>query len=92
MLPYNEQGYIYFVCKTFGNQPKETQGRIKSLCEEIGGTEYSAALFAALTSPISIRAAAQKYYISESQLYKLRKRFYESFAKYARTQAHRAER
>ena len=92
MLSYNEQGYIYFVCKTFGNQPKATQEKIKSLCEEIGGAEYSAALFAVLTSPTSIRAAAQKYYISESQLYKLRKRFYESYAKYARAQAHRVGR
>ena len=36
-LPYNTQGYIYFTCVTFSQQPPEIQNKIEQLCLELGG-------------------------------------------------------
>ena len=76
-LTYNEQGLVYFTCLNMKRLSQDTQNRILNLCTEIGGAEYYQALFAVLTTEESIRSIALSHCVSESQLYKLRKRFYE---------------
>ena len=78
-IPYNKQGLIYFTCMNIKNQPEETQEKIKTLCRNVAG-EHNDALFAMLTDDTkNANAVAMKYYISESQLYLYRKRFYEAW-------------
>ena len=77
-LTYEKQGYIYFVCKNYKDQPEEVKEKIRSLCDEVGG-EYSAALFMVLTSPHGARYVAMQNYISERHLYNLRTKFFEKW-------------
>lgn len=80
-IPYNKQGMIYFTCMNIKSQPEETQEKIKRLCCDVAGI-HSDALFAMLTDDTkNVTAVAMKYYISESQLYLYRKRFYEAWEK-----------
>lgn len=53
----------------------EVQNRIDLLCYECG-KEYKKALFELVTTQNSVIHISQKYYVSESLLYRLRKRFY----------------
>lgn len=75
-LSYDKQGYIYFLCKNYAAQPEEVKKKIRTLCDEVAG-EYSAALFSVLTSPKGVRRSAVEHYVSERQLYELRRKFYE---------------
>lgn len=78
-IPYNKQGLIYFTCMNIRSQPAETQEKIKRLCREVAGDYYDA-LFAMLTDDTkNVNAVSMKYYISESQLYLYRKKFYEAW-------------
>ena len=78
-LSYIDQGYIAFTCWRYLKQPPEVQHKIVNLCIECGG-EHHAALFEVLTDPeLSVAMVAQRYYIDESTLYRLRKKFYESW-------------
>lgn len=77
--PYNKQGLIYFTCVNYKDMPEETQKKIVNLCEEVG-KQHADVLFEVMTnSNKSIRALAMEYHISEMSLYRLRKRFYESW-------------
>ena len=65
----------------FGKIPQspEVQQKIINLCAQIGGEHY-AALFEVMTCPdLSVAAVAMRHYIDESTLYRLRKKFYESW-------------
>lgn len=78
-LSYVEQGYIAFSCWRYFKQPPEVQQKIINLCMQIGGEHY-AALFEVMTRPdLSVAAVAMRHYIDESTLYRLRKKFYESW-------------
>lgn len=79
-LTYEEQGLIYFVCRNIKTQPKKIQDKVLNLCTEIGGADYYQALYAVLTTEDSIRSIAMSFCVSESQLYRLRKMFYERWA------------
>lgn len=80
-IPYNEQGFIYFACMNVKNLSEELQQKIRTLCNEVAG-EHSEALYKMLTDDtVNIHAVAMRYYISESQLYLYRKRFYEMWNK-----------
>lgn len=78
-LTYDEQGLVYFTCRNIKKQPRAVQDRVLSLCLEVGGAEYWQALYSVLTSEDSIRSIAIEHCVSESQLYKLRKSFYEKW-------------
>lgn len=78
-LDYDKQGLIYFTCKNIKEQPKEVQAKILNLCLEIGGADYYKALYDVLTTENSICSIAMLHCVSESQLYKLRKMFYEKY-------------
>lgn len=77
-LPYEEQGFIYFTCRTFKRQPKEVQDKILQLCAQCGG-EHDMALFLALTTAEPIQAISMRCHVSQSVLYQRRKAFYESW-------------
>ena len=77
-LSWERQGYVYFTCQTFENQPKRTQEKICRLCNRHGG-EYSDALFELLTTKRSVVAVAMKYNVSDRTLYRLRREFYEGW-------------
>lgn len=78
-VPYVQQGLIYFLCRNYTNEPAEVQRKIIRLCVETGGQDW-AALKEMVTTGNSIRLIATKHSISESGLYRMRKRFYEKWA------------
>ena len=78
-LSYIKQGLIYFTCMDYKNQPFKMQNKINNLCLEVAG-EHHRALFALLTDEReNITSVAMKHYISEAQLCRYRKKFYEKF-------------
>lgn len=77
-LPYRRQGLIYFTCRDYENQPPKVKDKINRMCYEIGG-ELNAVLFEIMTGEMSVKEAAIKYYINEKALYRMRKKFYESW-------------
>lgn len=77
-LPERKQGLIRYICLNESIQPKKTREKIQRLCDECGGA-YSAALRDVMCSDKSIVSIAQEHHVSESQLYRLRKSFYESW-------------
>ena len=78
-LPYNKQGLIYFTCMNIQDMPYDVQDKIKNLCQEVG-KEYSEVLYKVVTdSNRSVRSLAIEYNISERNLYRYRKKFYEAW-------------
>ena len=78
-LPYNKQGLIYFVCVNYREMPEHIQDKIADLCNKVGG-EYAEVLYKVVTdSNRSVRSLAIEYHISERNLYRYRKKFYESW-------------
>ncbi len=78
-IPYVQQGLIYFCCRNYLNEPAEMQRKIVRLCMQTGGLNW-AALKEVVTTGKSLRLIAQEHSVSESCLYRLRKRFYEGWA------------
>ncbi len=77
-LSYPMQGFICFSCLTYDAQPKNVKEKIKKLCQNVGGA-HSEALFEFVTTEKSVTEISLKYYISETLLYNLRKKFYEGW-------------
>ena len=77
-LPEVMQGYIRFTCLTYKTQPAEIREKVDRLCKEAGG-EYSRALKDVMCTRKSVKMIAYEYHSSENTLYRLRKKFYESW-------------
>lgn len=77
-LPYDEQAYIHYLCRTYTRRSESTQKRIRALCDEIGG-EYADILFLVMTTRKSVRRISCDTHLSESAIYEMRTRFYERF-------------
>lgn len=78
-LPYNKQGLIYFTCVNVKEMPENVRRKILNLCIEVTGEHYQA-LYAMLTDDTkNVHGIALEYYISETQLYHYRKKFYEAW-------------
>ena len=77
-LPVEQQGLIRFTCLTYKQQPRRVKEKIDRMCDECGG-EYSAALFDVMCSKNSITSIALRHNVSQSALYRMRKRFYENW-------------
>ncbi len=78
-LSYEKQGLIYFTCMNCKEMSEEIQKKIINLCIEVSGEHYRA-LYSMLTDNTrSVRSVAMEFYISETQLYHYRKRFYEEW-------------
>lgn len=78
-IPYEKQGLIYFACVNYNDMPEDVQNKISDLCNEVG-KEYADVLFEVVTnSKRSIRSISLEFHVSESLLYRYRKRFYETW-------------
>ena len=78
-LPYRTQGLIFFTCLNYQTQPPDVQHKIVNACLEVGKDNYQA-LFEFLTTDHGAQELALKHYIDATQLYRLRREFYEKFA------------
>lgn len=77
-LPYDRQGYVYFVSKNYRILPLKQRQRIDRLIEEIGRS-YADALRAFVILGESCSAIESRYYCSTSQLYRLVREYYQRF-------------
>lgn len=82
-VSHDRQGLLFFTCRNYNDLPEETRSRIDALCDSISGGEraYRAALFDMLTTRDSVVSISMKHAVSQSTLYKLRRRFYEAWYK-----------
>ncbi len=74
-LPYNKQALIRYTCLDYACQPSEIQRKIDALCVHIAKFN-SRALFVVMTTEKPLNRIAREFYISRSQLFRYRKRFY----------------
>ena len=77
-VSYEEQGYIYFTSRRYRELTPGQQEKIRRLCRE-AGREHADALFAFVTTDSGAEAVCTKYYISESTLERVVKRYYLAF-------------
>lgn len=80
-VPPDRQGLLFFTCRNYNDLPQSTKCRINDLCDMIseGDQAYRAALFDMLTTKNSVVNISMKHAVSQSTLYKLRRRFYEAW-------------
>lgn len=78
-VPYDVQGYIYFTSRLYQELPRGQQEKIRTLCREAGG-DYADALLAFVTTDYGKQKICADYYISESTLERIVKRYYLAFA------------
>ena len=78
-VDYDLQGYIYFASRRYKSLPPERQHRIWNLCVEAGG-EYYQALFEFVTSDVGATAVCRKYFLSQSTLERIVRRYYILFS------------
>lgn len=77
-LPYIKQGLIYFTCRNYKDQPVEIRHKIINLCLACGKDHYQA-LFDVVTSSKSMVQISMDHHICQTQLYLMRKKFYENW-------------
>lgn len=75
---YDEQGYCYFVCRSYARLGKGERARIDELIHRAGG-EYAAALRDYLLTDAGWSEVCQRYYLSDRTLCRIVKRFIEEF-------------
>lgn len=78
-VPYKKQGLIYFLCVNIKEMSRETQDAVLSLCLELGGEDYKALYEFITNESRNAYGVAQKYFVNEKKLYRLRKEFYEEW-------------
>lgn len=79
-VDYEQQGYIYFTSRRFRDLPKKQQEKILSLCREAGG-EHAEALFEFVTTDSGAVEVCDRFYISESTLERVVRKYYLAFQK-----------
>ena len=82
-VPPDRQGLLFFTCRNYNDLPEYPKSKIDNLCDLIseGEQAYRAALFDMLTTKDSVVSISIKHSVSQSTLYKLRRRFYETWYK-----------
>ena len=81
-LSYETQGYIFFRCLLYKNLSEDDQRQIRECIMAAVGKEHYGEIFDLVTGRKTYTAICIEYYIAaESTLYRLRKRFYELYAK-----------
>lgn len=78
-VDYDTQGIIYFTSKLYNRLDPAAQKRILNLCLETGG-EYYRALFEFVTTDSGATTVCAKYFLSDSTLRRIVKKYYERFA------------
>ena len=74
-LSYEWQGFTRFACLTYNDQSQEMKDKILNLCITCGKDKYQA-LFELMTTQKSAVSIARRYFVSETILYRLRRKFY----------------
>lgn len=77
-VPYERQGLIYFVSRTYREQPPRTKGKIERLCRAAAG-EHWRALFCYVTTEMGTVEVCQKYHVGEATLCRAMRRYYTLF-------------
>lgn len=78
-LEYDVQGYIYFLSRRYRRLPQAKRKKIDELCSKAGG-QYAQALKAFVTADRGAEEICGRYFISESTLERMVKRYYVLFA------------
>lgn len=78
-LEYDVQGYIYFLSRRYKRLPLSRRCQIDELCRKAGG-EYEAALKEFITTDKGAESVCGKYFISQSTLERIVKRYYIAFS------------
>ena len=78
-LEYDVQGYIYFLSRRYRRLPQAKRKKIDELCSK-AGEQYEPALKAYVTTARSAEEICEKFFLSESTLERLVKRYYVLFA------------
>lgn len=79
-VDYDQQGYIYFTSRRYKQLTRKQQEKIRSLCREAGG-EHAEALFEFVTTDSGAVEVCARFYISESTLERVVKKYYLAFQK-----------
>lgn len=74
-LSYDEQAHIYYYSRLYRRLPKEKQAKIRMLCREAGGQHHKA-LLVYVTGGMKALEVCGKYYISQSTLDRIVRRYY----------------
>lgn len=77
---YDRQGYIYFKSRLYRQLSKEDRDAIAAHCRRCGG-EYWRALLEFVTRDTTATKVCMKYYISQSTLERMVRRYYAEFPK-----------
>lgn len=78
-VTYAAQGYIYFASRMYAVMDAEQQEKLLNLCLEAGGEHYQA-LFEFVTTGVGATAVCRKYFLSQSTLERVVKKYYIRFA------------
>lgn len=78
-LEYDTQGYIYFLSRRYRRLPLAKRRKIDELCDKAGG-EYAPALREFVTTDRGAAEVCGKYFISQSTLERMVKRYYLEFS------------
>lgn len=78
-ISYDAQGYIYFLSRRYRRLPLAKRRKIDELCGQAGG-EYASALKEFVTTDRGAEEICGKYFISQSTLERLVKRYYLAFS------------
>ena len=73
------QGYIYFASRMYKRLGNKSQQMVQRLCQEAGG-EYYKALFEFVTTDSGFVTVCRKYFISQSTLERIVRKYYIAFA------------
>ena len=79
-VPYDRQGYIYFLSRSYRELPERKREIIRNLCRECGG-EYNQALLDFVTGGEGAVVVCMRHHLSESTLERAVKKYYEAFPK-----------
>ena len=79
-LPEEKQGLIRYTCLNYRDQSAHIQKKIRRLCSEHGGL-YGAALWEVMCTMESVTSISVRHCVSESNIYRMRKEFYENWSK-----------
>ena len=78
-VSYERQGLVYFVSRTYTQQPKRVQEKIERLCRDCGG-EHWRALFEFVTTDEGAVSIGLRHHVSEGTLYRAVRGYYRAFA------------
>ena len=77
-LSYDRQGYIYYRSRLYSKLSLDKKEIIRDLCRDAGGQHHKA-LLSYVTGSMSAAQVCAKYYISQSTLDRLVRRYYMRF-------------